>query len=616
MIRPTSSRSRWPSSLALLLWAWSGPLARAQTLPPPFRDHPSVARPAAAGSPPALPTVPEAPPRPAEGPGAVTEFVEGLSTYDATFEVLVGQGRVLTVKEDLTAGRAAALIAVGDPSVIEFSVVNARQIRIIGQRIGVTDLALTTADGRTYNFEIRVVADLALLTGRLKLLFPDARLRLVQVRDHVVVEGQARDPVQVGQILQMIEAYLESIRSDETRKVRGGQGGGAPSVPPGTEPPGEVPPAPGPAEPGAGPSPPGEPEAGRAAPETGPRVEAEAAIPPTRVINLIRVPGSQQVLLKVRVAELNRSALRQIGANFLGVDPATGAIVGTQIAAPVGATGVISGSSGAGPRLVGSAQASVSPATTVFGIFQDANFEFTLSALRRNSMLRVLAEPNLVALSGHEASFLAGGEFPVPVPQAGSAGAAPTITVQFREFGVRLAFLPLVLDDEVIRLSVAPEVSAIDFAVATTLVAGGSPVPGLTTRRAQTTVELRQGQTLAIAGLLQLSLDGSTTRIPGLGDLPILGPFFSNTTSNRVEKELVVLVTPYLVEPMARNQVPPVPGDEVNGPNDLEFYFLNRIEGRTGKDFRATTAWDDPFHLVRRVQLERKYVSGSSGFSK
>ncbi|HEX8199540.1 MAG TPA: pilus assembly protein CpaC, partial [Isosphaeraceae bacterium] len=355
-----------------------------------------------------------------------------------------------------------------------------------------------------------------------------------------------------------------------------------------------------------------EPPPGLAAPETGPRVEAEATVPPIRVVNLIRVPGVQQVLLKVRVAELNRTALRQIGANFLGVIPQTGAIVGTQIGGPVGATSTISGGGG----LVGTAQAGVAPSTTVFGIFQDANFEFTLNALRRNAMMRILAEPNLVALSGHPATFLAGGEFPVPVPQAGAGGASPTVTVQFREFGVRLGFLPIVLDGEVIRLAVAPEVSAIDFGISTTLVAGGSPVPGLSTRRAQTTVELRQGQTLAIAGLLQLSLDGSTTRIPGLGDLPILGPFFSNTTSGRVEKELVVLVTPYLVAPMNADQVPPGPGDEVKEPNDLEFYFLNRIEGRTGRDFRATTAWDDPVHLVRRVQLERKYLTGPSGFSR
>src|SRR5262249_55420858 len=167
--------------------------------------------------------------------------------------------------------------------------------------------------------------------------------------------------------------------------------------------------------------------------------------------------------------------------------------------------------------------------------------------------------------------------------------------VRIREFGVRLGFVPYILDGDVIRLTVAPEVSNIDFTIAVTLVSGGSPVPGLNTRKAQTTVELRQGQTLAMAGLLQLTLDGQTDRIPGLGARPILGPFFSNTTSERVEKELVVLVTPSLVEPMTPDQVPPTPGDEVKGPNDLEFYFLNRIEGRTGKDSRATTTWDDPW---------------------
>src|SRR5262249_43548927 len=160
-----------------------------------------------------------------------------------------------------------------------------------------------------------------------------------------------------------------------------------------------------------------------------------------------------------------------------------------------------------------------------------------LNALRQNNMLKILAEPNLVALSGFQASFLAGGEFPVPVPQVSATGVAPTVTVRFKEFGVRLNFVPYIQDEETIRPQVAPAVSQTDSSIATTLVAGGTPVPGLNTRKAQTTVELRQGQTLAIAGLIQLTLSGQTTRIPGLGDLPILGPFFSNTTGQRQEKE-------------------------------------------------------------------------------
>jgi pilus assembly protein CpaC len=115
---------------------------------------------------------------------------------------------------------------------------------------------------------------------------------------------------------------------------------------------------------------------------------------------------------------------------------------------------------------------------------------------------------------------------------------------------------------------------------------------------------------------MQLTLEGQTNRIPGLGDLPIIGPFFGNTSSKRTEKELVVMVTPYLVEPMNCDQVPPYPGSEVNAPTDLELYFLSRIEGRTGRDFRATTEYDDPWHLLHHVNLEKKYISGPCGFSE
>jgi pilus assembly protein CpaC len=183
------------------------------------------------------------------------------------------------------------------------------------------------------------------------------------------------------------------------------------------------------------------------------------------------------------------------------------------------------------------------------------------------------------------------------------------------DFGVRLDFLAHILDDDVIRLTVDPEVSSPDFTVATTLVAGGSPVPGLNKRSAHTTVELRQGQTLAIAGLMSVTLDGTTNRIPGLGDLPIFGTFFSNTTGSRTEKELIVLVTPYLVEPLNHDQVPPSPGDEVNTPNDLEFYLLSRLEGRTGRDFRATTEYDDAVHVVRcLLRLHEQRIQGPSGY--
>jgi pilus assembly protein CpaC len=481
-------------------------------------------------------------------------------------------------------------------------------LRLVGQRIGVTDLSITTADGKNYSFEVHVVSDLNVLRCQLRALFPEASLRVAHLRENLVVEGEARDTQQVTQIIQTIRAFLLSVQTTQARKTSG-QGmaaGPGPRPAPIPRPMASVP------EPGTTPAPDSAPSflPGNVSPESG-QLNVSATIGEPQIINLIRVPGSQQVLLKVRIAELNRTAMRQIGADILAVDRESGAIVGTQIGgAGISATGTLSRAG-----LIGFATGTAGPSTTLFGIFQQAGFEVFLSALRKNAILKDLAEPNLVALHGQQASFLAGGEFPVPVPQVGASGVAPTVTVQFREFGVRLAFVPYILDGDLIELTVDPEVSNIDNSLATTLVAGGSPVPGLSTRKAHTTVKLRQGQTLMIGGLLQLTLNGQTQRIPGLGDLPILGPFFSNTTSQRIEKELVVLVTPYLIEPMNPNQIGPLPGDEYKEPNDLEFFFLNRMEGRTGKDFRSTTLYDDPFHLVHHLKLEKRFMAGPCGFS-
>jgi pilus assembly protein CpaC len=351
---------------------------------------------------------------------------------------------------------------------------------------------------------------------------------------------------------------------------------------------------------------------GEAVPGAGGRASTKATFAKPQIINLLRVVGLHQIMLQVRVAELNRTATREIGADILGIDPASGTILGTNIGGNVTSIGNIpSGGTAAGfAGLTGLARNAINPATTAFGIFQSANFDILLHALRRNLLLNILAEPNLVAMDGHQASFLAGGQIPVPVAQSGAGiGSNPAITIEWKDFGVQLKFVPNVIDDQTIRLKVAPEVSALDPTTAT-LVAGTS-VPGITTRKADTTVELHQGETLAIAGLLQVTMEGDTRRIPLLGDLPYIGPLFSNTSHRRIEKELLVLVTPYLVKGMSPDQVGPEPGAEVKDPTDWEFYLMNRIEGRTGRDFRSTIHRDDP----GQVQLERKYISGPVGYS-
>lgn len=570
----------------------------------------------------AIPAIPD---------GSTAPVLSGASP-SSVIEIKVGQGRFLTFPEDLAQpGKPAPFLAVGDPMVADFFQIGPRQIRLMGKRLGITDLMITAASGRTFEYELRIIPDLPALEAELRRLFPDASLSLSQLRDKVVVEGQARDASQVSRIVSAIDGYIRNAQ----RVVIQGQVGNArnaieeadPNAPesgPPTSPPATTPTpvndrlgpvgfagdlggmAGGMGGPIAPPSTPGSITAN------------QIATNQTQVVNLIRVPTSQQVLLKVRVAELNRTAFREIGADFLASIPQFGTLFGTQIGGSSFEPGRI-GRSTFNPDLskVDPRNIAMGAGSTVFGTFSQARFNVVLSALRRNNLLKILAEPNLVTLNGHQADFLAGGQFPVPINSGlGGGVGGGNVQVQFKDFGVRLAFLPFVEDGETIRLTVDPEVSSIDFSLGTTLVPGGTPVPGLNIRRSHTTVELKQGETLAIAGLMQLTLDGQTQRIPGLGDLPYIGAFFSNTTSNRVEKELVVLVTPYLIEPMRPGQVPPTPGDEIDQPNDLEFFFMNRIEGRTGVDARATTMYDDPLHLVRPALIERKYLSGPVGYSK
>jgi pilus assembly protein CpaC len=578
--------------------------------------------PAISGFPPALPTPP-----PIRDLPPASSLIEGLGEAVGALEVKVGQGRFVVLKEDLaTPNQPPPFIAVGDPSVADFFQVGPRQLRLIGKRLGATDLSVTTGSGKTYAFEVQVLADLDILRIQLKQMFPEASLKLAQVRSKVVVEGQARDATQVSRIISTIDSYMRTIQAIQISGLVGdvvrveNPDQKLPTLP------SAIPAAGAQGQPPATFTPTlnGTPVSGGGA--NGPSPVSPGAIASNsiatgqiQVINLIRVPTSQQVLLKVRVAELNRTAFRQIGADFVASIPGMSSLFGSQIAGN-GFTGALGNTTF--PYKVGSTLTSgtanglsLGSQGTFFGTFSGGNFVTVLDALRRNGLVKILAEPNLIALNGYQANFLAGGQFPVPVAQGGSVGGNGAISVQFKDYGVRLAFLPLIQDNDVIRLTVDPEVSTIDFSVGTTLVPGGTPVPGLNTRTSHTTVELKQGETLAIAGLLQLELSGQTQRIPGLGDLPYIGAFFSNTTNARVEKELVVMVTPYLVEPMMPGQVPAGPGDEVNEPNDLEFFLMNRIEGRTGVDKRSTTSYDDPLHLIRHSIVEKKYLIGPSGYS-
>ena len=297
-----------------------------------------------------------------------------------------------------------------------------------------------------------------------------------------------------------------------------------------------------------------------------------------------RLPGVQQVQVKVKIAEVSRTALRALGANaFISDDDFFGgSVIGPSSGGPLNpiSIGPPEGASGAGDTpFVFTDDVAVSPAVTLFGGFPSENVEFFVQALVENQYMRVLAEPTLVALSGEEASFLAGGEFPIPVVQgAGGGNGGTSITIEFKEFGVGLRFRPIVLGDGEIQLSVFSEVSDISDIGSIQIV--GFQVPAITTRRAETTLELATGQTFAIAGLLRETVNAQHSRIPGLGSLPILGALFRSVRYRTGETELVVLVTASLVEPMSEVVYAPLPGEEHMEPSDWELYVNGHLEGK------------------------------------
>jgi pilus assembly protein CpaC len=232
-----------------------------------------------------------------------------------------------------------------------------------------------------------------------------------------------------------------------------------------------------------------------------------------------------------------------------------------------------------------------------------------ISALRDLNYARSLAEPNIVALNGQTANFQAGGKFPVPVVTGYTA--AGLQSVSFVPFGVQLSFTPYITDRDCIRLAISAEVSTRDLSAGTSLISG-SAVPSLITRNFQTTVTLRDGQTLAVAGLIQNNLGADSTRVPLFGDLPVIGWLASFNRITAGEQELVVLITPELVHPMEHKEVPPLPGSDLFEPNDLEFYLLGRIESHRPYDYRSPVRTDLQRMLEYR-RYENMYISGPHG---
>ena len=287
-----------------------------------------------------------------------------------------------------------------------------------------------------------------------------------------------------------------------------------------------------------------------------------------KVNNLVEVGGVHQVMLEVRIAEMSRSLIKRLGVNFSyinGDDFGVSTLGGlTQLVKPDLAN-IASG----GPFGL-----FVTPSVNALFRFQSGNSTWTgfVDALKQDGLVKILAEPTLITLSGQSADFLAGGEFPVPVPQG-----LGTVAIEYKPFGVGLSFTPTVLSSNKINIKVTPEVSELDFSTARLV--EGFLVPGLSTRRASTVIELGDGQSFAISGLLKETVRDNVQKYPLLGDIPILGALFRSREFQKNETELVIIATPHLVKPlnMAKQTLPT---DFYVEPNDVELYLLGLMEGK------------------------------------
>ncbi len=458
-------------------------------------------------------------------------------------------------------------IAVTDSTVANYVQYSESEISVVGLELGKTDLTLWFEGETTPSiYEVSVIRDASLeeqrtidfgkLERRLKTLFPNSTVALIPVGAQVLVRGQAYDGEEAQNILQIVRAeVLRSLGRFNDLDGGGGMNALAASGALG-------------GLNGAG--------GGGGGGNNGLNGFRDI------VINELVIPGEYNIKMRVLVAELNRSELRNAGIDWrvLFNDGRHG--VGSTMG---GATG-----------------------TTLSGIFENSEIQVLVRWLQSNGTIKLLAEPQIVCISGTGASILAGGEFAVPTTIGLGGGQATS----FRGFGTSLVVTPTVMDRDLIRLQVVPEFSELNQANAV------NGIPGTNVKRVQTTVELREGQTFAIGGLISRQTGAQTARIPLFGDIPFIGPrVFQSKNASEVETELLVLVSPEIVRPMEPDEVPPVPGYNATHPSDHEFWKRGQTEGPPDNQvYQVSPYGSGSMHGVPQgYSLYNPSVNQGAGFS-
>jgi len=443
----------------------------------------------------------------------------------------------------------ATRISIGNPDVADILILRANQLYVLGKDLGTTNVILWDRNDRLVgNVSVEVTHDLNSLKEKLHRLLPDERVEVHSVQRSLVLRGTVSSPAAMASAMKIAEGYLAQIQTSKETKMF-------------------------------------EQEDNSSGSDDGTAGE---------VINMMQVGGAQQVMLEVKVAEISRQELKRLNAqfnaigigdknwNFGGVNGG-GRFPDAEFTDPVnGRLPVFDEIAPWGPAID---EFAPNPMTIqnqgIWATFLTDNtlFNLALDAAKENGLAKILAEPTLTTLSGEEAEFLSGGEFPIPVPRGDNG-----ITVEFRKFGVELGFLPVVLGSGTInvRLNIAVSelVNSNSIGIRTGDATSNFIVPSLSQRSAAATVELREGQSIAIAGLINENLREVVTKFPGLGELPVLGALFRSQEFVNNETELVIMVTPHLAQPIDGSKVK-LPTDSFVEPSDLDFYLLGRLEGRT-----------------------------------
>ena len=461
-------------------------------------------------------------------------------------------------------------ISVGSPDIADLLLLRSTELYVLGKDLGTTNVLLWDAnDVLVAMVSVEVTHDLEGLKKKLYELMPNEAIEVRAAQRSIVLSGTVSSPTNVTAAVAIARGYLAQVATAKEKEMFEARGQGGDS--------------------GSG-----------------------------EVINLLQVGGAQQVMLEVKVAEISRRELRKFYMRFNTILNSSrwtsGAVNGGATFPDVifnedtimGSDGLpvtIPGTGGRQP--VFSGDAPWGPAIDEFapndlfiedkGLFaslltNDFLLNLTLEASKENGLAKILAEPNLTTLSGQEARFLSGGEFPIPVPQGDE-----TITIEFKEFGVGVGFLPVVLGDGrinmVLNVSVSELVNTSNVALSSNGSSSSFLVPSLSKRSANATVELKDGQTIGIAGLLNENMREVINKFPGLGDIPILGHLFRSQEYVKGETELVILVTPHLAKPIAPDKIK-LPTDNFVEPSDADFYLWGRLEGSAsgGRGAGGTTS--------------------------